>query len=276
MEIKPTYFDIHTHVSDVSFDVDRTAVFERMTEKKVWAITVGVDRYTSQKAAQIGEFVDTIYSCIGQHPTDKPSEKFDIDFYKKVANESKNVVSVGECGLDYSYIDINDQNEKKRQIALFEDQVELAIFLDVPLMIHCRDAKGATQREAHETVLSILEAKKKEHGDIVRANIHFYSEGVDITKRYLDLGCTLSFGGVLTFTRDYDESLQYAPITRIMSETDAPFVAPVPYRGKRNEPSFVVEVVNKIAEVRGESLNVLAPQLVDNALNFFNIQAHTK
>ena len=270
--MKPTYFDIHTHISDSAFDIDRVATFARMAEKNIWAITVGVDRYSYQKAAQISEFVDNVYACIGQHPTDSPREHFDIDFYKKVASESKNVVSVGECGLDYSYFEGDGAEEKKRQIALFEEQITLASSLDVPLMIHCRDPRNSTRHEAHETVIEILQSKKKELGDRVRANIHFFTEGLDITKKYLDLDCTLSFTGVITFTSDYNESLQYAPITSIMSETDAPYVAPVPHRGERNEPAFIVEIVNKIAEIKGLPVDVVAPQLVENALKVFNIK----
>ena len=238
----------------------------------MWTIVVGTDRYTSQKAAQISEFVDIIYSCIGQHPTDKPRERFDIDFYKKVISESKKVVAVGECGLDYSYLEGDGAEEKKRQIAMFEEHIELAKDIDVPLMIHCRDAKNATRREAHEKVIEMLESKRREYGEKVRANIHFYSEGLEITKKYLDVGSTMSFTGVITFARDYDESLKYIPLTNIMSETDSPYVAPMPYRGKRNEPSYIVEIVNKIAEIRGEDVNIVAPQLVDNALRVFNIE----
>ena len=130
-------------------------------------------------------------------------------------------------------------------------------------MLHCRNA--------HEEILQILESKKKEYGEKLWGNSHFFSAGKDIAKRYLDIGFSISFTGVITFVSAYDEALRFAPLDMIMSETDAPFVAPVPYRGKRNEPIYVEEVVKRIAEVRKEEFEIVKKTLVSNAFRVFRI-----
>jgi TatD DNase family protein len=130
-------------------------------------------------------------------------------------------------------------------------------------MLHCR--------EAYDETLSILESYKKEAGEKLRGNCHFFAGNVEQAKKFLDLGFTMSFTGVITFTHDYDEVIKFLPRDSIMSETDAPFVAPVPFRGKRNEPSFVVEVVKKMAEIRGEEPLALSEAIINNSKRIFGI-----
>ncbi len=130
-------------------------------------------------------------------------------------------------------------------------------------MIHCRNA--------HDDMIDILAGKKRAYGDALRGNIHFFTADIEIAKRYLELGFTLSFPGVITFASDYDEAVQYAPLGAIMAETDAPYAAPVPHRGKRNEPVYVKEVVARIAELRDEDLETVKKALVTNAQRVFNI-----
>ena len=125
--------------------------------------------------------------------------------------------------------------------------------------------------DAHQDILEILSEKKKIVGGRLRGNVHFFTGPLSIAKKFLDIGFTLSFTGVLTFARDYDETVRYAPLASIMSETDCPFAAPVPYRGRRNEPVYVKEVVKKIAEIRNEDFEFVRAALVSNALRFFNI-----
>lgn len=122
-------------------------------------------------------------------------------------------------------------------------------------------------RNAYEEILEILEPLKKIHGEKLRGNVHFFAGDWPTAQRFFELGFTISFTGVITFARDYDEVIKKAPLEMIMSETDAPFVAPAPYRGKRNEPSYVSEVVQKIAELRGEPLEGVRAALVKNALS---------
>ena len=125
-------------------------------------------------------------------------------------------------------------------------------------------------REAYEDALEILKIYKKEAGGKLRGNVHFFAGGIEIAKKFLDLGFTMSFTGVITFTHDYDEVIKYIPQNSIMSETDAPFVAPIPHRGKRNEPVYVIEVVRELAKMREEDINVLNNAILENFKRVFD------
>lgn len=261
----PKFFDIHSHVNDARFDNDRIEVIERTLRGGVFTISVGTDRRSSQLVTQMAEFYDGMYSSIGIHPTDNTQEQFNEKYFTELASSHK-VVAVGECGLDYLRAPDASANEKKRQKDLFEMQIEFAVRIGKPLMIHCR--------ESHRDALDILSSKKREYGEKLWGNIHFFSAGKDIAKQYLELGFSMSFPGVITFARDYDDAVRYIPLDMIMSETDSPYAAPIPFRGKRNEPLYVAEVVKKIAEIRGEPLETVAPALVQNAFRIFKI-SHT-
>ncbi len=260
--MKPKFFDIHSHINDKKFDGDIVDVIKRMKDESVWSIIVGTDRRSSQLAAQISYFYEGVFSAIGIHPTDNTGESFNESYFDELI-ESPKVVAVGECGLDYFRAKDESAEEKKRQKDLFEVQLEFAIKIGKPLMIHCRDA--------HTDMLDLLSSKKKEYGDKLRGDIHFFSEGVDTAKKYFDLDFTISFTGVLTFTGDYDEVVKYAPLEMIMSETDSPYVSPAPYRGQRNEPIYVKEVVKRIADIRGEDYGVVEKAMVENAMRVFGI-----
>jgi len=266
--MKPKYFDIHSHVSFPEFDKDRESVLERMREKGVWTITVGVDYASSKKATEMTSELEGFFATIGQHPADNRKEVFNIDDYKKLITHPK-VVAVGECGLQYFRVKKNVEEEKKRQKELFEKHIELALLHDKPLMLHCRSSEGST--DAYDDMADILELHAKTHGSKVRGNVHFFVGTIPIARRFLELGFTFSFTGVITFARDYDDVIKYVPLKRIMSETDCPFVAPVPHRGTRNEPVYVIEVVKKITEIRGEEYEKVRAQLVLNAMRVFDI-----
>ena len=270
--MKPTFFDIHAHVNDVRFDDDRNDVLARMRERGVFAIDVGTDNTTTQGVVNLAEKSEGIWAAIGIHPNDERNEVFNKELFLKLA-ESPRVVAVGECGLDYSRLaDVaHIDAEKKRQKELFEAQVDFAIERDLPLMVHCRDSDKALI-DAHRDVLDLLNAKKKDAGDTLRGDIHFFSQTIDIAREYFALGFTISFTGVITFTHEYDDVVRQAPLDNIMSETDCPYVAPTPYRGKRNEPIYVEEVVKKISELRGEDFETVRKALVQNALHTFNIK----
>lgn len=259
----PDFFDIHSHLNDTQFEGDIVGVVERMRKGNVWTIVVGTDRRSSQIAAQISCFYGNIFSAIGVHPTDNTNEYFNEDYFSDLL-ACESVVAVGECGLDTFRAKEWNDKERTRQRELFERQLEFAVAIDKPLMIHCRNA--------HEEMLDILSAKNKVYGDKLRGNIHFFAGDVSTAKRYFELGFTVSFTGVITFARDYDEVVRYAPLDMILSETDSPYVAPVPYRGKRNEPSYVAEVVRTIAEIRGVDFEIVRRAMVDNALRVFNIK----
>lgn len=267
----PRFFDIHAHVNDTRYDEDRNNVLARMRERGVFAIMVGTDYKSSQNVAMMASFVDEgVYATIGVHPNDS-TEIFRAEFFKDLL-DCKRIVAVGECGLDYSRIsDTSDiVLEKKRQRDLFEAQIDFAVAHDLPLMIHCRD-NDKTLADAHRDIIAILTEKKKKDGNKLRGNIHFFAQTIDIAKEYFALGFTISFTGVITFSDEYDEVIRLAPLDKIMSETDCPYVTPVPYRGKRNEPIFVEEVVKRIAEIRGEDFETVRAALVQNALRVFSI-----
>jgi len=268
----PQFFDIHAHINDARFDEDRNVVLARMRERGVWAIIVGTDYKSSQEAATMASFIENgVYASIGVHPIDDRNEHFNEAFFADLAVSSR-IVAVGECGLDYSRLsDVPDVFlEKERQRALFDAQVEFAAKNNLPLMIHCRDSDKKLA-DAHRDILAILTEKKKEVGERLRGNVHFFSQTIAIAREYFALDFTISFTGVITFSNEYDEVVRLAPLDKIMSETDCPYVTPVPYRGKRNEPIFVAEVVKKIAELRGEDYEIVRIALVQNALRTFNI-----
>lgn len=269
----PKFFDIHAHVNDKQFDADRNEVISRMEDEGVWAIMVGTDQKSSRDVVDMALTRDVgVYASIGIHPIDDRAEIFNPELFTELIASGK-VVAIGECGLDYSRLaDVeNISNEKRRQKELFEAQVDFALEHNLPLMIHCRDS-DKEHADAHRDVLAILREKKDAGAGKLRGNVHFFSQTIHIAEEYFALGFTVSFTGVITFAREYDDVIQKAPLASLMSETDCPYVAPHPYRGKRNEPALVVEVVKKIAEIRGEDYELVRAQLVDNALRVFGIK----
>lgn len=261
------YIDIHSHLNDPRFNDDRNDVLARMRSAHVSTIVVGTDRKMSEDAIALAETNPDIWATIGLHPTDNHIEDFDEVLYQKMA-EHPRVVAIGECGLDYYWPEhdkwpIGEVEEKKRQRELFEKQIAIAKKVDKPLMIHGRPTKGSM--DAYEDIIEIL------RGSDVHGNVHFFVGDVSIAKQFLDIGFTMSFTGVITFTHDYDEVIKYIPLSNIMSETDAPYVAPVPHRGERNEPAYVIETVKVIAGIRDESENKVRAEIMQNAERVFGV-----
>lgn len=270
----PKYFDVHSHVQFEAFNSDREAVLERLRESKTWIINVGTQRETSRLAKELAETVpEGIYATVGLHPTHtgpsyhdgkefgkkgdqftRRGEVFDANVYKDLAQSNK-VLAIGECGLDYFRL---PPESKEIQKKVFIEQIHVANQLGKPLMLHIRDAYD----DAYEIIKS--EAK-------VLGNVHFFVGSWEVAKKFLNLGFTLSFTGVITFAREYDVVVKNSPLSQILSETDAPYVAPIPYRGRRNEPVYVSEVVKKIALIRGEEEEKVAGALVDNTARLFGI-----
>jgi TatD DNase family protein len=257
----PKYFDIHSHLNASQYDSDREEVIARMKETGTHTIVVGTSLEDSIKGVDLAGRHLGIYATIGVHPVDDVSEKFNEKEFEKLVKHPK-VVMVGECGLDFFHADKTQDFERQKK--LFVDQITFAIKYDKPLMIHARSTPGTN--DAYEEVLNILTTYYLLPTSNLRGNVHFFAGSVDIAKKFFDLGFSLSFTGVITFTHDYDEVIRNAPLDKIMSETDAPYVSPVPHRGESNEPSFVSEVVKKIAEIRGESEESVKSALVNNAL----------
>ena len=267
------FFDVHSHPNFADFDNDRDEVVRRALKNGVWLNVVGTQKDTSRAAVELAEKYEGVFATVGLHPIhtgksfhDKNElgeggkeftsrgEEFDYDFYKKLADNPK-VAAIGECGLDY----FRDTNKNQEEV--FRKQIELAIEVKKPLMLHLRNGSG---KSAYNDAFKLL-AKNS------RGNLHFFAGTIEEAKPFLDVGFTFSFTGVISFTHDYDEIIKYLPLDRIMAETDCPFVAPVPYRGKRNEPVYVIEIVKKIAEIRGADFEKVRAALLQNSLALFNL-----
>jgi len=262
--MKYDYIDIHSHVSFSQFDSDREEVIAHMRDTNTATITVGVDFESSKRAVEVAEKYEGVYATVGLHPADNTKESFDVEEYASLV-ENKKVVAIGECGLDYYRIDSSDEKEKDRQRGEFVKQVEFAIKYNLPLMIHGRPSQGTM--DAYEDILSVVGPFKGK----VLGNIHFFVGTREISQKFFDLGFTISFSGVITFAREYDEVIKKAPLSMIMSETDAPYATPVPHRGKRNEPSHVSLITEKIANIRGEDSAKVRQQILQNAKRVFGL-----
>jgi TatD DNase family protein len=252
----PKYFDIHSHLNSEKYDTDLEEVIGRLKESETHTIVIGTDLQNSKSAVELADKHEGIYACIGIHPVDDPSVSFEADAFEGLVKNPK-VVAIGECGMDFFQAD--KAQDYDRQAKLFMDQIEFAVRHDKPLMIH--------GRKAEEEIVSFLEPLKALYGEKLRGNVHFFAGSPEVAERFFKIGFTVSFTGVITFASEYDEVIRKAPLSMIHAETDAPYVAPVPYRGKRNEPAYVREVVKRIAEVRGEDLEEVRKALVQNAIN---------
>lgn len=267
------YFDAHTHVNFIAYNDDREATILRAKAAGVAMNVVGTQKDTSADAIALAERYDNVYATIGLHPihTSKSyhdvkelgeggkeftsrGEVFDMATYEALGRHPR-VIAIGECGLDYFR---SEERTKETQKEAFIEHIELANTLGKPLMLHIRNA--------YEDALEILKTHAK-----VRGDVHFFAGDWNIAKQFLDLGFTLSFTGVVTFTHDYDEVIKSAPLDMLLSETDAPYVTPIPYRGKRNEPAYVVEVARAIATIRGEDEEKVASAVFENACRVFKL-----
>lgn len=252
-------FDSHTHVQLSQFDDDRDEVIKRALDAGVWIINAGADRESSKKGVEIAnKYKEGVYATVGQHPTEGEAG-FDYEFFKNLAQNEK-VIAIGECGLEYYRIEqMEDSKEQiKKQKELFIEHIKLAKEVNKPLVIHCR--------EAFPDLIEILQSNNIKSG-----LIHFFTGTLDEAIKLLGMGFYFTFGGLITFNRDFDEIIKFMPLDRIMVETDAPYVAPMSYRGKRNEPAYVIEVAKKLAEIKGVSFEKVCEQTTENVKKVFNI-----
>lgn len=209
-----------------------------------------------------------ISSEIPTHYSHDYTEHFDEVEFEKLISHPK-VVGVGECGIDIFRLPPELDNPEDRsallklQETVFRKQIQLAVKYDKPIMIHAR--------ESYRKILEILDEEFITHGAKLRGNAHFFAGTVEEAQAFLDRGFTVSFTGVITFAKQYEELVRHVPLEKMLSETDAPFVAPVPHRGKRNEPVFVKEVVKAIARIKGLDEEHVAKVLLENANRQFKL-----
>jgi TatD DNase family protein len=277
----PRLFDVHTHTQFHAFSEDVDLVIQRALDAGVWMVNVGTQRDTSENAISFAEkFSEGVYATVGLHPihTEKShhdakefgdsseekgftsrGEEFDFEYYKRLAKNPK-VVAIGECGLDYYRL---EAETKKKQEETFLGHIRVAKEVEKPLMIHCR--------KAFDDLISVLLSHQNDLPNLRGIN-HFFTGTIENAKKLLDLGFSFSFGGVITFTEDYNGLVRFIPLDRIVLETDAPYVAPVPYRGKRNEPLYVQQVSQKISELKFLSIDEVAEATTKNALQIFSIK----
>ena len=277
-----TFFDIHSHLHDKTFDEDRDTIISQMKSRGVGTITIGTDMKESKEAILLAEKHENVFATVGIHPTDNIDEVWNEEEFKKLAQHKK-VVAIGECGLDYfrlaprnsdkSEVGLKNteiiEKEKFRQKEIFTKQIEMAVELNKPLMLHGRPSKNSM--DAYEDMLKVLSEAKDKYGDKLRGNAHFFVGNIEIAKRFLDIGFTMSFSGVITFAKDYDDVVRYIPLNMMHAETDSPYATPAPFRGQRNTPLFVQEIVARIAVLRGEGMEEVREQLLDNAKRVFGI-----
>lgn len=251
------YFDSHAHYDDERFDEDRESLIESLKEKGVdFIINAAADIKSCHTSLALANKYPFIYSSVGVHPHDvKDLTDADIEEMRQLAHNSK-VVAIGEIGLDYYY----DNSPREDQRKWFKVQLELAKALDLPVIIHSRDA-------SQETFDIIMESGVKE------GVIHCFSGSYELAKEYVKRGFYLGIGGSLTFknAKKTVEVVEGIDLEYILIETDCPYLTPVPHRGERNDSSYLKFVVEKIAEIKGISTDEVAKISSDNAKKLFRI-----
>ncbi len=251
-------FDTHAHYDSRQFDADRDAVLSALPGQGVGlVVNPGCDLDSSRKAIAIAEQYPFVYAAVGVHPEDCGSwQDSHVDELRSLAAHPK-AVAIGEIGLDYYWKD----NPRELQQRVFRAQLALAEELDLPVIVH--------DREAHGDSLAIVREFPR-----VRGVFHCYSGSAEMARELVGLGWMISFTGVLTYknARKAVEAAQAVPLDRIMIETDSPYMAPVPHRGERNHSGLVRHTCERLAELRGISLEECQRITFENGLRFYQIQ----
>jgi len=281
------YIDTHCHLNFNDYKEDALEIAQKALSADTEMIVVGSMLRTSARAVDFAEnFSKGVYSAVGLHPchlinqvvenekdeSDKykfitQAEVYEEENYQRLIDSSNKVVAIGEIGLEYFRLS-GDKKEldriKELQRQVFKQQLNLAKKNNLPIIIHCRDA--------HDDLYSILY-------DFIEGKIpledwgviHCFSGDYKLATKYNSLGLKISFTGLITFTNQWDEVIKKIPLEKIMVETDSPYLSPIPYRGKRNEPLNVKEVVKKIAELKGLRVEEVAKVTYNNAKKLFKI-----
>lgn len=260
--------DNHCHLNFKAFEEDLDEVVRSAFEKSVEKIiSVGSQISSSKKAVEIAEKFDNIYAAVGIHP--HHADKLESNWEKELTELAQNpkVVAIGECGMDYFNYQSNGITDPKLQKELFVKQIEIAYNLKLPLQIH--------NRHAGKDVIEILESNKSNLWDKPGV-FHCFAGEMDILKKALNLGFYIGFDGNITYkgippgeTTDLKDLAKYTPIDRILTETDSPYLAPIPYRGKKNKPEYVIIVGEFIARLKGLEFEDFKKQTVINSKTLF-------
>jgi TatD DNase family protein len=248
-----TLIDTHAHIyyDDYSKRIDDVirAAANNGVEK---IISIGVDLKSSEECMKLAEKYETVYATCGIHPHE--SEKAPKGYLYELEQFYKHpkVLAVGEIGLDYYY----DFSDRKTQRKIYQDQLEMANSLDLPAVVHCRDSD--------DDILIGIQDSDHSYGVI-----HCFASGLDFAERILETGFYLSFTGMITFVKKLEEVVREVPLGKMMVETDSPYLTPKPFRGKKNEPAYVLHVAEKIANLKDISLEEVAESTTKTAYSLF-------
>ena len=251
-------FDTHAHMDDRAFREDRDALLKGLNEKGVGLVmNPGCSLESSKNAVALAEKYDFVYAAVGSHPdaADEVNEEV-LEEYRKLCKLSPKVKAIGEIGIDYHYEDI----PRELQLKAFRMQMELARELDMPVIVH--------EREAHEDGMAVVKEFPR-----VKGVFHCYSGSAEMARQLVDLGWYIGFTGVLTFknARRAVETAASIPLERIVLETDCPYMAPEPFRGKRNDPGYIFRMAEKLAEIRGLSVEEVQRITTENGKRLYRI-----
>ena len=251
-------FDTHAHLDDEAFDKDREELLAGLAQKGVGLLmNPGCSLQSSRNAAAMAEKTPWLYAAVGSHP-DAADEVCDsvLEEYRKLCKLNPKIKAIGEIGLDYHYEDIPRELQQKA----FRSQMALAQELDLPVIVH--------ERDAHEDGMTII----KEF-PTVKGVFHCYSGSAEMAKQLVELGWYIGFTGVLTFknARKAVETAASIPLERIVLETDCPYMAPEPFRGRRNDPGYLHRMAEKLAEIRGISVEEAVRATTENGKRLYRI-----
>lgn len=260
---KKMIFDSHAHYDDRAFDVDREYILEQLPRQGIGhVIDVGADLASTERAVQLANTYEYMYAAVGVHPSDVSQlDENALLHLKELCQKEEKVVAVGEIGLDYHYPD----TDKSLQQYWFERQLNLAVEVDLPVIIHSRDA-------AEDTISLMKRAAQVPK----RGVIHCYSYSKELAEIFLDMGYYFGIGGVLTFKngRKLKETVERIPLDRLLLETDCPYLAPMPFRGERNTSMLLPYVIDAFAEIKGISKEEVIEATAENAGRLFGIALH--
>lgn len=252
-------FETHAHYDDEAFDEDRDSLLKSLSEQGIeYVVNVGASISTTKKTLELMKEYPFLYGAVGVHPSETAElNEENFAWLKKLSGEPK-VVAIGEIGLDYYW----DTPERSIQKEWFDRQMELAKEVKLPAIIHSRDAAADT--------LDMIKASGLQS---VSGIIHCFSYGKDMAKQYLDMGFYLGIGGVVTFknAKKLVETVEYAPMSQLVLETDCPYLSPEPFRGKRNSSLNLIYVAKKIAEIKGMDYEEVIEITEQNAKKLYRI-----
>lgn len=280
----PFLVDTHCHLHFPPYETDQAEVLQRLKDRSIWAITIGTSLHNSARGIAFAEAHEGVWATVGLHPEHFTSDfhdeqegevhesSLDVAELRRLVQSSPKVIGIGETGLDYYRIDDGRDPTVARasQEEAFLAHLRVARELDLPLVIHCRDALTR--------LAELLKTEQEQHGP-VRAVVHSFTGTWEEAQPLLALGCYLAVNGIATFplrktqtpAQAIDRTIEQMPLDRLLLETDAPYLAPLSHRGKRNEPAWVEEVGMHIAILRGIPLAEVAKQTTANAVTLFRL-----